>query len=273
MDEKVIQNMPVDRLHSRPQVREQFGEESLIGLAQTLRETGVLQPLLVRRDGAEFVVVEGHRRLRAAKLAALTHVPVIVDDRELSEGEVLYRQLVTNCQRQGLTPLEKARAIDRLIKTVGLSGAQVAVKLGMSPGMVSKLLALLELPEQVQAQVANGSLPLTTAYAVSRAPDAGSQRQLAEQAACGELRRDDVVKRAKSRNPARRSAGRRRPRNDNHRIQIPLGGGRSIAFAGSDLTLQAIAELLQDLLTRIKDLEPKDMELTQAVKALAVAVA
>lgn len=272
MDEKVIQNMPLDRLASRPQVREQFSEESLIGLAQTLRETGVLQPLLIRREGTEFVVVEGHRRLRAAKLAGLTQVPVIIDDRELTEGEVLYRQLVTNCQRQGLTPLEKARAINRLIKVVGMTAAQVAVKLGMSPGMVSKLLALLELPEPVQAQVANGSLPLTTAYAVSRAPDSESQRQLADQVACGELRRDDVVKRAKARSPARRSTGRRE-RKANARILIPLGGGRSVAFAGPDLTLQAITDWLQDLLTRIKGLESQDMELAQAVKALAVSVA
>lgn len=264
----VIQSLATDSLASRPQVREQIDEESLVGLAQTLRETGVLQPLLVRRDGAEFVVVEGHRRLKAAKLAGLAHVPVIIDDRELSEGEVLYRQLVTNCQRQGLTPLEKARAIDRLIKIVRLSASQVAVKLGMSPGMVSKLLALLELPEPVQVQVANGSLPLTTAYAVSRAPDAESQRHLADQAASGELRRDDVAKRAKARSPARRSAGRRRQRASHTRILIPLGRDRSIAFAGPDLTLPAISEWLQDLLTRINALEPQNLELAQAVKAL-----
>lgn len=270
MEDKMIQSMPVEKLASRPQVREEFDDESLIGLAQTIRETGVLQPLLVRRDGADFVVIEGHRRLRAAKLAGLTHVPVIIDDRELSENEVLYRQLVTNCQRQGLTPLEKARAIDRLIKSVGLSASQVAVKLGISPGTVSKLQALLELPEPLQQQVANGSLPLTTAYAVSRTPNSETQRQLAEQAASGELRRDDVPKRAKALSPARRNGARRHKGNGNHRIQIPLGSGRSVAVAGPDLTLQAIAQWLQDLLNRIRGLERQDMDLADAVKALAV---
>lgn len=267
-DTQVVQTMPIDSLCCRPQVRTQFDEASLLGLAQTIKDTGILQPLMVRREGSEFVVVEGERRLRAAKAAGLTEVLVMIDDRELCESEILYRQLVTNSQRQDLTPLEKARAIDRLVKLAGLSAAQVAVKLGVSSGTVSKLLALLELPESVQSQVANGSLPLSTAYAVSLAPDSKRQLLLASQAATGELRREEVAKRARSRKPARRNGGRRRQRDDPSRIQIPLGGGRSIAFSGPDLTLHAISEWLHELLTRIKELERPDMELTQAVKAL-----
>lgn len=270
MESKVIQLLPIEKLVCAPQVRERFDEESLVGLAQTIKETGILQPLLIRRDGSEFVVVEGHRRLAAAKMAGLTHVPVIIDDRELSESEVVFRQLVVNCSREELEPLEKARAIHRLMEITKWPAAQVAVKLGMSPGALSKLLALLKLPEPVQQQVANGSLPITTAYELSHVPDAESQRQLADQAVNGGLRRDDVAKRTKARKPSRRPATRPHKRNGNNRILIPLGGGRSLAVAGPDLTLQVIVEGLQDFLNRIKGLERRDLDLADAVKALAV---
>lgn len=270
MENKVIQQIAIEKLTCRPQVRERFDEESLAGLAQTLKETGILQPLLVRRDGSEFVVLEGERRLRAAKMAGLTELPVIIDDRELGDAEVVYRQFVVNCSRKDLGPMEKARAIDRLMRTAQLSASQVAVKLGMSPGTVCKLLALLSLPESVQAQVEAGRLPLTTAYALTQAKDAASQQSLAEQAATGALTREDVAKRAKSHRRGRRAAARRR-RNSSarDRVNFALGNGRSVAVAGPGLMLAPVIDWLSGLLERLRRAQSQDVDLPEAVKRLA----
>lgn len=270
METKAIQNMPIERLVCCSQVRERFDEESLAGLAQTLKETGILQPLLVRRDGSEFVVLEGERRLRAAKMAGLRQVPVIIDDRELSEAEVVYRQLVVNCSREGLEPLEKARAIQRLVNGTNQPAGDVAVRLGMSPGTVSKLLALLKLPESVQAQIAGRALSLSAAYALSHAPDAETQELLAAEAANGGLTRDDVVVRARAHRAGRRKVPTRHKRAvRRERINIPIGDGRSISVAGPSLTLSEVIEWLSDLVKRLRGVQGPNVEVSEAVKMVA----
>ena len=270
MQDKAMQNFEIEKLVCRPQVRERFDDEALVGLAQTMKETGILQPLLVRRDGSEFVVLEGERRLRAAKMAGMTHVPVIIDDRELSGAEVVYRQIIVNCSREGLEPLEKAKAIRRLIQETRWSAAQTAVKLGISPGMMTKLLSLLNLPESVQQKVESGALPLTTAYAISRESDSESQRELANEAANGGLRREDVIRLTKSRKAHRRSAGKpQRTTTRRERLTIPLGGGRSVAVAGPSLTVSSMIEWLGDLIERLRAVQGRNVEVSEAVKLIA----
>lgn len=267
MQDKAVQYLPVVKLTCKPQVRERFDGESLAGLGQTIKETGILEPLLVRRDGSEFVVLEGERRLRAAKMAKLTHVPVIVDDRELTEGEVVYRQLVVNCSRDGLEPLEKARAIRRLIEITKWPASQVAVKLGMSPGTVSKLLALLTLPETVQQRVSDGALGLTAAYALSQAPDAETQDEIANEAASERLTRDAVVKRTREWKTKRRTAGGQKRSRSNGHIVLAIGEGWQVK-APARATIQALASFLSAFLKRIGALDRMDMELAEAAKAL-----
>ncbi|MBE7506233.1 MAG: ParB/RepB/Spo0J family partition protein [Planctomycetia bacterium] len=267
MEDKVVQNMPVDTLASRPQVRDEFSQESLIGLAQTIRETGVLQPLMVRREGAEIIVVEGHRRLRAAKMAGLIQVPVIIDDRELSESEVLYRQLVTNCQRQGLTPLEKARAIDKLILESGWSPSEAAVKLGLSPSTISKLLAILSLPSDIQDRVGSPGLGLSAAYQISLAGNAEAQARMADELASGTLTRDDAAARTRVRKSRRRPlAKRERSRVGRNRVAIALGDKRVVTIAGPGLTLTSIIEWMSGLLDRLRGAADQNVDLSEAVK-------
>ncbi len=271
MEEKMVQSIGIEKLACRPQVRERFDEEALVGLAQTIKETGILQPLLVRRTGSEFVVLEGERRLRAAKMAGLTEIPVLIDDRELSETEIVYRQIIVNCSREGLEPLEKAKAIRHLMQEARWSAAQTAVKLGISPGMMTKLLSLLNLPESVQQKVVSGALPLTTAYAISRESDPESQRKLANEASCGGLRREDVVQLTKSRKAHRRSAGKpQRTTTPRERLNIPLGGGRSVAVAGPSLTVSSMIEWLADLLERLRGVQERNIEVSEAVKLISV---
>jgi ParB/RepB/Spo0J family partition protein len=262
MENKIIQNMPIERLTCKPQIREWFDEESLVGLAQSLKESDVLQPLLVRREGSQFIVIEGERRLRAAVMAGLTEVPVLIDDRELSEAEVLYRQFVTNSQRENLTAIEKSRAIDWLMKANGWNAATGAVKLGMSPGMVSKHLALLNLPESVQEEVATGSIGLVAAYDISRAEIPEIQRA---QDAVNDSTRERTSQRKKSRRA--RSSGRKNFNHDRERIVIPLCDGGCVA-AERSLSLASFIARLLELVERLKGLAP-EMVITDAAKILA----
>lgn len=269
MEERAVKTTSIDKLANRPQVRGRMDEESLAGLAQTIKETGVLQPLLVRREGSEFVVVEGHRRLAASKMAGLSEVPVLIDRKELPEAEVVYRQLVVNCSREDLNPLDKSRAIQRLIDLMKWSASATAVKLGMSPGMVTKLLSLLKLPASVQEKVASGALPLTTAYALSQAPDAESQQQLASEAANGGLRREVVARRVKARNGGHREAQpTQAPARRNFRVVLPIDERCQVRAPGQGVTVRAFADSLSAFLRRVAALEPKDMELSDAAKVL-----
>ncbi|QDV90561.1 Chromosome-partitioning protein Spo0J [Phycisphaerae bacterium RAS2] len=271
-DEISVQYPPLDQVGRAHQPRQHFDEDAMTGLARSIAECGVLQPLLVRREGTALVVLDGERRLRAAKQAGLTHVPVILADGALSESDVLRRQLVANCQRQDLTPLETARAIDQLIKSTECSAAQVAVQLGMSSSKVSKLLALLAVPADMQLRIEREGLGLSAAYQIALAGNSEAQERLLSDLTSGTLTRDGAAALRKARPRTRRSKRSRRA-GGLGKVVVPLGGGRSIAFTGPDLTLQAITDWLQDLLTRIKGLEPQDMELAHAVKALAVSVA
>jgi ParB family chromosome partitioning protein len=262
MENKIVQNMATNRPKCIQQIREWFDEESLIGLAQSIKETGILQPILVRREGSEFIVVEGERRLRAAAMVGITEVPVLIDDRELSEGEILYRQIVTNSQRENLTPIEKSRAFDRLMKATGWNAATVAVKLGISPGTISKHLALLNLPEDVQEKVAAGRIGLAAAYDISRGenPEGQSAHGTDNRGSSSEPK----AQRKKSRRA--RSSGRKCSSDDGEQIVIPLTGGRTITAMGPGMTLDAFITELENILARIKELQAQGLGIADAVK-------
>lgn len=269
-----IEHVPIDRLVCRPQVRERtgFDEESLAGLAQSISAAGgILQPLLVRREGDKLVVLDGERRLRAAKLAGLTSVPVIVDESPMSDGEVVYRQLVLDAQRVELSPMERARAIQRLMTATNWSDRELAAKLGVSPATVSKLLALTVLPADVQAQVASGRLAMSAAYELVKIADPAERERLAAEAVSGKLNRDTVAKRAKEISNAK-AAGkprRRYQRKYSERIVMPLGSGRSVAVSGDQLSVESVVAWLTELLERIRMIAVTRPVLVDVVKALA----
>jgi len=262
--------MQIDLVQCPPQQRKRFEEEPLVGLAQSIAECGVLQPVLVRRDGNAFVCLDGERRLRAAKRAGLTTVPVIIDDRELSAVDVTLRQLVVNSQREDLTPIERARAFDRLIQESGWTAAEVARRIGFSEATVSRLTALLTLPDDVVKRVDAGEIPASTAYQIAIAGDGETQTRLANDVASGGLTREALVDR---RRPSRARRKLRRNHDARPQVRVPLGEGRWITVTGPNLTLQTLIEWLEATLNRIRALEPQNMELADALKALAVSQA
>lgn len=249
------------------QIREVAENAELRGLAQSIKEQGVLQPLLVRREGDAFVLVDGERRLRAAKLAGLKTVPVIVETTPLKDSDVLQRQLVANIQRADLSPMEKARAIQRLLDEASWSAADTAAKLGLSAASVSRLLALLTLPPSVQAQVESGEVPASTAYEIARAGGgAAEQERLASEVAAGGLSRDSVAGRIrrKAATPADGDAPSAAAR-----VTVKLPGGRAVTLAGNGLSsLERLIDWLEELLSRARKARPTGVTLATFARVL-----
>jgi len=157
--------VPVARVQANAyQPRREFDPEALKDLASSIRESGVLQPIVVRRSGTGFELIAGERRLRAAKEAGLETVPAIV--REVSEDEMLGLALVENIQRDDLNPMELARSYAMMVKKFGLTQDQVASRLGLSRPAVANTLRLLELPASIQDMVAAGKLSAGHARAI-----------------------------------------------------------------------------------------------------------
>lgn len=177
-----LQAVSVDHLQPGPhQPRQYFDEEALQALAESIRSQGVIQPLLVRPAGGKrFEIIAGERRWRAAKLAGLPELPVIV--REIDEQSAMAVALVENIQRADLNPLEEADAIHRLIEECGLTHAKAAEAVGRSRAAISNLLRLFDLPSEVQQMVRDGQLSFGHARALLQAPDA-AQLGLAQRVA------------------------------------------------------------------------------------------
>jgi ParB family chromosome partitioning protein len=131
------------------QPRKYFDDERLAELSQSIKERGLLQPIVVRKDGDDFELLAGERRFRAAKLAGLHRVPALIRDKD----DPLEVALIENLQREDLTPLEEAEALAGLIESHGYSHRAVADVLGKSRPYVSNALSLLRLPDRVKAEV------------------------------------------------------------------------------------------------------------------------
>jgi ParB-like partition proteins len=133
------------------QPRTAFPEEKLEELAQSIREHGILQPIVVRRHGEMFQIVAGERRWRAAQRAGLHRIPVVI--REVPDEQLLELALVENLQREDLTPIEEAQAYRRLMDELGLTQEQIAVRLGKDRTTVANAIRLLRLPSDIQKLV------------------------------------------------------------------------------------------------------------------------
>ncbi len=149
-----ISVMDIDRNPDQP--RRIFDEEALQSLAASIREAGILQPLLVVEEAGRYRIVAGERRFRAARLAGLSTVPCIV--RSFSQQEQMEAALIENLQREDLNAIEEARAIRSLMENCGYNQEQAAERLGKSRPAVANTLRLLNLPEEVQDMIIAGEL-------------------------------------------------------------------------------------------------------------------
>jgi len=173
--------VPVDRIKTNPdQPRVRFDDDSLEELAASMKEVGVLQPIVVTGDDDGYVLIAGERRWRAAKRAGLTVIPAVV--REATGTSTLVEALVENVQRQDLTPLEEAHAYQQLLENYGMTQEQVAGRVGKSRPSIANTLRLLQLPTAVQEMVESGDLSAGHARALVGLDDTAYATHLAQRA-------------------------------------------------------------------------------------------
>ena len=181
-DRTRLLDVPIDSVSPNPnQPRVHFDEETLAELAASIREIGVLQPVLARDLGdGRYQLVAGERRWRAARRAGLTTIPAIV--RRTDDLNSIEQALVENLHRQDLTPLEEAAAYQQLIEDFGLTHEQVSVRVGKSRSVITNTLRLMTLPPSIQHLLADGRLSAGHARALLGSPDRAFQEHLAKRA-------------------------------------------------------------------------------------------
>ena len=205
--------IPIGKIAPDPdQPREEFEEGALARLAESLKARGQLQPIRVRWDepAGVYRIIMGERRWRAARMAGLATLACVITEGAIDPGELLAIQLVENCLREDLQPIEQAKAFRTLMERHGWSQRRLADELGIVQSNVVRALALLDLPAVVQDQVERGTLPPATAYEVSKLADPEAQAEVAARVVAENLSRAETVeavRQAAERTPGRKEGG------------------------------------------------------------------
>ena len=191
------------------QPRIEFSPEAIDRLAASIRDQGQLTPIRVRWSGelGKWLIIAGERRWRATKHAGLPTIECYFHEQELSSSQVLEQQLIENLLREDLKPVEEARAFTELMKMNGWTGKQVAAALCVPASKVSRSMALLRLPDDVQRQVDDGQISARTAYELSRLPESTERAALVNEAASGDLTNTEAAQLVRQSRP-----GKQRPR-------------------------------------------------------------
>jgi ParB family chromosome partitioning protein len=174
-----VQRVPLDRIRPCPlQPRKDFSAEALRELADSIREQGIVQPLIVRERGGHFELIAGERRWRAAQLLQLAEVPIIV--RQANDRAVLELALIENLQRENLNAIEEAHGYEQLAGQFQLTQEEIALKVGKSRAVVANSLRLLKLPQAIQNFIRDGRLSVGHAKVILGITDEKKQKFAAE---------------------------------------------------------------------------------------------
>ena len=177
-----IASIPITQIEPNPlQPRTNFDQGHLQELADSIEAHGIIQPLLIRRKGANYELIAGERRLRAATLAGLSEVPAIIQD--YADDRILEIALIENIQREDLNPIETAQALERLTREMNLSHEEIANRTGKDRTTITNMIRLLRLPSEVQLLVAERRLSMGHARAILGLSKPELQTQMAEKAA------------------------------------------------------------------------------------------
>ncbi len=199
-----------------------------------------------------WVIISGERRWRATKLAGLPTIDCHFHEAGLTRSEVLEQQLIENLLREDLQPMEEARAFSTLMDINGWNGKKLALALRIPASKVSRTLALLRLPEEIQRRVARGEIPARSAYELSKVADDRARTALADRAAAGSMTHEAIALAARSRK------GRTAAKPRNTRVTfLGEGGWKVVVSAGSKGTYDevelALIEALEEVRTRIRN--------------------
>ena len=250
--------IPIDRLAPDPdQPRKTFPDEEIDRMADSLRSRGMLQPIRARWDAeiARWVIVAGERRFRAARRAGWAEVPCITVDAPLTKADILVDQLVENCLREDLPPLEQAGAFKALMDANGWSARQLAVELNVSHQTVGRALGLLKLPDDIRGRVERGELSPRSAAEIATLDQPEDQRAIAGLAVSGGLNRDQVADAVKAKKAGRPAAGKPARR------VVKLDDGNRVTIEGAAVGAgdEAVAELLVKARKQVlREAKPRD---------------
>jgi len=183
------------------QPREDFDAQSLEELAQSIKEKGLIQPILVRRRGDVYELIAGERRFRAANLLHINEIPAIVKD--VNDEESLEFSLIENIQRQALNPIEEARAFQYLIDKFAVTQEKISEVIGKSRVSVTNILRLLKLPKEIQDDIKHGKISFAHGRALLEIEDANQQRRFAQEIISKDLSVRELENLIKSHRPNR----------------------------------------------------------------------
>ena len=246
-------HMELDRIMADPdQPRKTFTEESLEQLARSLKTAGQLQPIRVRwnADHAKWVIISGERRYRAASLAGLKTIACLFVDRPLTESEIRQESLIENLLREDLRPIEAAQGYRQLMEMNSWTMQDVAEALNITKATVSKTLSLLKLPEEIQAQVNEGTISASAGYEVSRLEKPEAQRELAGRIVTEGLKRDQTGEAVGK--TARPKTKESEPKAATTKVLNVSGVKLSITWQKKTVRNQDIIDVLEEALSQVR---------------------
>lgn len=261
MPDEQIQEIAITDIELIPLLRKSVDQEKVAGLMQSIQEVGLLYPVRLSREGEKYAPADGfHRTLALMKMGRKT-IPAIIESKPLSEGEKLQKGLIANSHRVENTPLEKAEGIARLMELTGWNASTVAGKLGFSNATVSRLLALLQLPEPIRERVHAGEIPLSSAYELARVGDGEAQASLASQVASGRLTRDALAGTVRS----RRNAAEPPAQGGVSRVccKLPLA---TVTVSAESLDLEELISALEEVLAKARKARSQGLEVSTLAK-------
>lgn len=194
VEEKIITQTPkeeivmvkVDELRSNPyQPRKVFDEEALKELANSIKEHGVFQPIIIKKSIKGYEIIAGERRVKATKMAGLEEIPAII--RDFSDTEMMEIALLENLQRENLNAIEEATAYKKLLETLKITQEELSNRLGKSRSHITNMLGLLSLPEEVQKALGNKEISMGHARIISKLENKDQQINLAKKVVIDEL--------------------------------------------------------------------------------------
>ncbi|GAB1361241.1 ParB/RepB/Spo0J family partition protein [Rhodobacter sp.] len=256
--------LAVEKLRPNPlQPRKDFEPEALQALADSIRQKGVIQPLIVRPQGDGYEIVAGERRWRAAQMAQAHDVPVVI--RDLNDTEVLEIAIIENIQREDLNAIEEALGLRQLMDRFGHTQEKIAEALSKSRSHIANLLRLLALPDGVQAMVRDGSISAGHARAVIGTPDpeALARRVVAQGLSVRDIER--IVRETGAQKPAKSGSNKAAEKDSDTRA---LEGDLS-AHLGMQVQIDMAGGQAGSLLVRFKSLDDLD-RLCQALSTVSV---
>ena len=252
--ERDIVEIPLSEIRSNPyQPRKEFDEESLKEFAESIKEHGVIQPIIVKKSIKGYEIVAGERRTKACELIGKETIPAII--RDFSDDEMMQIALLENIQREDLTAIEEAEAYNNLIKTLNITQEELANKIGKSRSYVTNMLGLLKLPEDIKNDILNGYITMGHAKVLSKIEDEETIKSLAKKVKDNHISVRDLEALASDPNvPKANPVKRTKPTNEYNYVEeamteaignkVKISNKKIVIPFNSDKDLERILEIL-----------------------------